>query len=153
MSGSLWLFLAIAAQGALLAALATSRVWRATGVSIALGALTLMLLWYVTRGGSTRTEAWLVLTSLPLCAIGAFSWHKGLGKTAMALGVLLTLALLGAWVWAQRGVDPIAPTIVYSILVLIAMLAIFLIGGWLLMQTLIERTRKADAEMAMDENA
>ncbi len=148
MSGAIWLMLAIAAQGGLLAALAKTRFWRAMGITVVLAALTTLLLWQATRGGTVRTEAWLVLTSLPLCAIGAFAWHKNLGKTAMLLGVVLTIAMLLAWAWAQDGADPIAPTIVYSILVLIAMLALFLIGGWLLMQTLIERTRQADAEHA-----
>jgi hypothetical protein len=148
MSGATWLMLALALQGVLLAAFARQRFYRALGVTAAIGCATILVLWEVTRGGTTRTEAWLVLSSLPLVAIGAYAWRKPLGKAAMGLGVALTVAMLAAFAWAQQASEPVAPTIVFSVLVLIAMVALFLIAGWLAMQSMIERTRRADRDMA-----
>ena len=83
-----------------------------------------------------------VLTSLPLVALGAFTWQKPLGKLALILGVVLTLALLLTWRWAtgNENVDPTTAIIIYASLVLVAMVALFMIAGVLGMRLLVERS-------------
>ncbi|MCB1600302.1 MAG: hypothetical protein KDI60_00840 [Xanthomonadales bacterium] len=137
-----WIFAAAALQFLLLALLGRTPLWRATGVSVLIALAAIYVLWRMTDGGQSGTEAWLVLTSLPLAALGAFNWRKPLGKLALVLGVVLTAALLLTWYWASSaGADDIAAIIIYATLVLVAMVALFMIGGVLGMRLLVERTR------------
>lgn len=137
-----WIFGAAALQFLLLAVLGTTPLWRATGVSVLIALAAGYALWRMTDGGQAGTEAWLVLTSLPLVAIGAFNWSKPLGKLAMVLGILLTGGLLLTWHWASgAAADDIASIVIYATLVLVAMVALFMIGGVLAMRLLVERTR------------
>jgi len=138
-----WLFLAIGVQFVLVAMLARSTFWRAAGISGFASVIVLFALWTVTDGAQKRTEAWLILTSLPLIAMGAFAWRRRLGKLAMILGVILTVALMGTWQWATltQDADGAVATIAYAFLVLVAMVALFMIGGVLGLNILVERTR------------
>ncbi len=138
-----WLFLAIGVQFALVAVLARAPFWRAVGISGFASVVVLCALWVVTDGAQKRTEAWLILTSLPLIAMGAFAWARKLGKLAMILGVILTIALMGTWQWAALTQDAggAVATITYAFLVLVAMVALFMIGGVLGLNILVERTR------------
>lgn len=139
-----WVFLVVAAQFALVAIFARSALWRAGGVSGLISLGVIYLLWNATDGAQTRTEAWLVLTSLPLVGLGAVAWRQPLGKLALALGVLLTAALLLTWRWAALGgsVDPTNAVIIYATLVLVAMVALFMIAGVLGLRWLVERSRR-----------
>lgn len=138
----LWLFLAVMLQCALLAWFGRTPAWRSSGYSALAASCVIALLWTLTDGGTRRTEAWLILSSLPLVAVGIYSWRQTLGRVAFALGVALTLAMLAAWYWAaQLNTDTVAPTIVYSVLVLVAMVALFLIVGALAMRWLVESSR------------
>ena len=145
-----WVFAAVAVQFLLMALFARTPVWRAGGVS-ALAALGVVyLLWQATDGAQTRSEAWLVLTSLPLIGLGAVAWRQPLGKLSLGLGVLLTLALLLTWRWAAMSdsADPTQAIIIYATLVLVAMVALFMIGGVLGLRWLVERSRRAEAARA-----
>lgn len=142
-----WVFLVVAAQFALLALFARSSLWRAAGVSALVSLAVVYVLWQATEGAQTRTEAWLVLSSLPLVGLGAVAWKQALGKLALGLGVLLTAALLLTWRWAALGssADPTAAIIIYASLVLVAMVALFLIAGVLGINWLVARSRRIEA--------
>lgn len=143
MSAIAWLFLAVGVQFLLLATLAKGAFWRATGISGVATVIVLFALWSFTDGAQKRSEAWLILTSLPLIAIGAFAWSRRLGKVALILGVVLTAALMGTWRWAiltQDGGGATA-TVTYATLVLLAMVALFMIGGVLGLNLMVERSR------------
>lgn len=144
MSAMDWLFLAMLVQFVLLAWLGRGRSWRAAGISGVASVLVLAALWKLTNGAQQRTEAWLILTSLPLIAIGAFAWTRRLGKLALGMGIALTAALMGTWRWAALTQDAggSIATIVYATLVLIAMVALFMIAGALAMQMMVERSRE-----------
>lgn len=145
---AIWIFVAIAVQFALVAAFARSALMRAGGLSGLISVAVIYVLWQATDGAQTRTEAWLVLTSLPLIGLGTVAFRKPLGKLALVLGVALTLALLLAWRWAAQA-DPTAATqavVVYASLVLVAMVALFMIAGMLGMRLLVEHSRAAEAE-------
>jgi hypothetical protein len=147
------LFVVVAVQFALMALFARSPIWRAGGFSALVSLAVVYLLWQATDGAQTRTEAWLVLTSLPLIGLGAVAWKQALGKLALGLGVVLTAALLLTWRWAALGndADPTAAIIIYASLVLVAMVALFMIAGVLGMRWLVERSR--DAQSARDRTA
>ena len=149
MSASDWVFLALGVQMLLVAGLARSAVWRASGWTALISLGVIYSLWRLTNGGQTSTEAWLVLSSLPLVALGAFFWQRPLGKLAMGLGVVLTVALLLTWRWADAGQAAGEDTaiIVYSVLVLIAMTALFMIAGVIGMRVLVERDRAAQQRL------
>lgn len=137
-----WIFAAAALQFLLLAVLGRTPLLRATGVSVLISVAAVYALWRITDGGKSGTEAWLVLTSLPLVALGAFNWRQPLGKLAMALGVVLTAALMLTWYWASSAAaDDVAAIVIYATLVLVAMVALFMIAGVLGMRLLVERTR------------
>lgn len=137
-----WIFAAAALQFLLLAILGRTPLLRATGVSVLISVAAVYALWRITDGGKSGTEAWLVLTSLPLVALGAFNWRQPLGKLAMALGVVLTAALMLTWYWASSAAaDDVAAIVIYATLVLVAMVALFMIAGVLGMRLLVERTR------------
>jgi hypothetical protein len=149
LSAADWVFLAFAAQMVLLIALARSVLARASGITGLASLIVIFSLWRLTDGGQTGTEAWLVLSSLPLIGLGAFFWKRPLGKLSMTLGILLTAALLITWRWAasnQGGVEGTA-TIVYALLVLVAMVALFMIAGVIGMRVLVERDRAAQARL------
>lgn len=149
-----WLFLALLAQSLLLATLGRSPGWRALGRSGLPALLLVGLLWHYTDGGSSRSEAWLVLTALPLLTIGFFAWRQALGKLAMALGVSLSLGLLVTWYWAAYNPEHgIAAIIAYSVLVLIAMVALFMIGGVLAMRRLIAVSDGKESERGAGQGA
>lgn len=141
-----WVFVAVALQFALMAMFARSAVWRAGGVSALVALGVIYLLWQATDGAQTRTEAWLVLSSLPLIGLGAVAWKQPLGKLALGLGVLLTVALLLTWRWAAMSdaADPTQAIIIYASLVLVAMVALFMIAGVLGLRWLVERSRRAE---------
>ena len=143
MTAAAWLFLVILLQFVLLAALGRTPAWRAAGISGAATVVVLWALWVLTDGAQKRTEAWLILTSLPLVAIGTFAWSRPLGKLALVLGVVLTAALMGTWRWALLTQDSggIVATITYATLVLIAMVALFMIGGVLGLHLMVERSK------------
>jgi hypothetical protein len=148
MTASFWVFVALAVQMLVLALAARSPLWRASGVTGLISLLVVFALWHYTQGGSVRTEAWLVLTSLPLVALGTFFWSRPLGKLALALGVVLTAALLVTWRWAvSQPPGDNSATIVYATLVLVAMMALFMIAGVIGMRVLIERDRAAQARL------
>lgn len=142
-----WVFIAVAAQFALVALFARTPIWRAGGVSALVSLGVIYVLWQATDGAQTRTEAWLVLTSLPLISLGAMAWRQTLGKVALGLGLLLTVALLMTWRWAASAdaADPTSAIIIYASLVLVAMVALFMIAGVLGMRWLVERSRSAEA--------
>lgn len=142
-----WVFVVVAVQFALVALFARSALWRAGGVSALVSLAVIYVLWQATDGAQTRTEAWLVLSSLPLVGLGAVCWKQTLGKVAMGLGVVLTAALLLTWRWAAfgAGADPTAAVIIYASLVLVAMVALFMIAGVLGMHWLAERSRRVEA--------
>lgn len=145
---AIWIFIAVAAQFALVAVFARSALTRAAGLSALISVAVVYVLWQATDGARTRTEAWLVLTSLPLIGLGTVAFRKPLGKLALILGVLLTLALLLAWRWAAHA-EPAQATqavVIYASLVLVAMVALFMIAGMLGMRLLVERSRAAEAE-------
>jgi len=146
MSAMDWLFLAMLVQFALMALLGRGRNWRAAGISGVASVIVLFGLWKLTDGGQKRTEAWLILTCLPLIAIGAFAWSRRLGKLAFGLGIALTAALMGTWRWATLTQDAggSIATIAYATLVLVAMVALFMIAGVLGMHVLVERSRATE---------
>mgnify|MGYP000935894936 CR=1 FL=1 len=141
------LFAVVALQFLLLALFARSVVWRAVGLSALVSLAVVYLLWQATDGAQTRTEAWLVLTSLPLIGLGAVAWRQALGKLAFGLGAVLTVALLLTWRWAALGndADPTSAIIIYAVLVLLAMVALFMIAGVLGMRWLVERSREGQS--------
>jgi len=143
-----WIFIALALQFALLALFARNALMRAGGLSALVSLAVIYLLWQATDGAQTRTEAWLVLTSLPLIGLGTAAFRKPLGKLALVLGVVLTLALLLAWRWAAHAdpADASQAVVIYASLVLVAMVALFMIAGMLGMRLLVERSRTAEAE-------
>lgn len=147
MSAADWVFVAVAVQFVLLIVMARTSVGRASGVTGLASLSVVYCLWQFTDGGQARTEAWLVLTSLPLIALGAYFWQRALGKLAMGLGLLLTLALLLTWRWAagNQDVNDYTATIAYASLVLVAMTALFMIAGVIGMRVLVERDRAAQA--------
>lgn len=138
-----WIFLALGVQALLLALLARRPWWRALGIAALPTIAAVGWLWHATDGARSNTEAWLALTALPLVALGVLAWRQPLGKLALGLGVLLTLALLAAWRWASRpGVDAVDAVILYASLVLVAMVALFMIAGVLGMRALVARSRE-----------
>ena len=143
-----WIFLAVAVQLVLVAVFARSALWRAGGVSALISLAVVFLLWRATDGAQTRTEAWLVLTSLPLIGLGTVAFGRPLGKLALGLGVMLTAALLLAWRWAAHAgpAEATQAVVIYASLVLVAMVALFMIAGMLGMRLLVERSRAAEAE-------
>lgn len=143
-----WIFVVLAVQLALVALFARSALWRAGGFSALVSLLVIYLVWRATDGAQTRTEAWLVLSSLPLIGLGAVAWRQPLGKLALGLGVVLTVALLLTWRWAAFAdtADPTDAIIIYASLVLVAMVALFMIAGVLGMRWLVERSRRVEAE-------
>lgn len=145
MSASDWVFLALGVQMLLIAGLSRSAAWRAGGLTALVSLGVIYSLWRLTNGGQSNTEAWLVLSSLPLVALGAYFWQRALGKLALGLGVLLTFALLLTWRWAAaaQAAGEETAIIVYSVLVLIAMTALFMIAGVIGMRVLVERDRAA----------
>jgi len=142
-----WVFAVVAVQFALMAMFARTALWRAGGLSGLVSLGVVYLLWQATDGAQTRAEAWLVLTSLPLIALGALAWKQPLGKLALGLGVLLTIALLLTWRWAAMSdsADPTQAIIIYASLVLVAMVALFMIAGVLGLRWLVERSRRDEA--------
>jgi hypothetical protein len=154
MSGGDFVFLALAVQAVLLWLLARSRAWRATGCTALATLAVVYVLWQLTDGGQRRSEAWLVLSSLPLIGLGAFFWKRGLGKLSAALGVALTLALLGVWAWASAAPagSQTAAVVLYASLVLVAMVALFLLAGSIGLAVIVERDRaRQRAEIARRE--
>jgi hypothetical protein len=154
MSGGDFVFLALAVQAVLLGLLARSRAWRATGCTALATLAVVYVLWQLTDGGQRRSEAWLVLSSLPLIGLGAFFWKRGLGKLSAALGVALTLALLGVWAWASAAPagSQTAAVVLYASLVLVAMVALFLLAGSIGLAVIVERDRaRQRAEIARRE--
>jgi hypothetical protein len=141
------IFVVVAIQFVLMGLFARTAIWRAGGFSALAALLVVYLLWQATDGAQTRTEAWLVLTSLPLVALGAIAWKQALGKLALALGSVLTVALLLTWRWAalSDAADPTTAIIIYASLVLVAMVALFMIAGVLAMRWLVERSRSPPA--------
>jgi len=140
------IFSLLALQAALIAMLARSAIWRASGfIALAL-LLVVFLLWKATDGGRNSSEAWLVLTSLPLVAVGVFGWARPLGKLALVLGVLLTAALLLTWRWASisQATSETTAVVIYATLVLVAMVALFMISGVMAMRLLVEHSRRVD---------
>ncbi len=142
-----WILAALAFQAIALILLARKPLWRALGVSGLIAVGVIGWLWSATDGGRSNTEAWLVLTALPLVTLGVVAWHEALGKLALGFGVGLTLALLGAWRWAtvNPAVDATDAVIVYASLVLVAMVALFMIAGVLGMRLLVAHGRRLDA--------
>lgn len=142
-----WILAALAFQAILLAALARRPLWRAIGVSGLIAVAVVGWLWSATDGGRSNTEAWLVLTALPLVTLGVMAWRESLGKLALGFGVGLTLALLAAWRWAtdNPAVDATDAVIVYASLVLVAMVALFMIAGVLGMRLLVAHGHRLDA--------
>lgn len=155
MSGGDFVFMALAVQAVLLGLLARSRAWRATGFTALATLAVVFVLWQVTDGGQRRTEAWLVLSSLPLIGLGAFFWKRQLGKVSLALGVVLTMALLGVWAWASGAPagSEIAAVVIYSSLVLVAMVALFLLAGSIGLTVVVERDRARQAALRAQEPA
>lgn len=143
-----WIFVVVAVQLALVGLFARSALGRAGGFSALISLLVIYLVWRATDGAQTRTEAWLVLSSLPLIGLGAVAWRQALGKLALGLGVVLTIALLLTWRWAAVAdtADPTQAIIIYASLVLVAMVALFMIAGVLGMRWLVERSRRVEAE-------
>jgi len=145
-----WIFAVVAVQFALLALFARSATWRAGGWSALISLAVIYLLWQATDGAQTRTEAWLVLSSLPLIVLGTLVFRRPLGKLALSLGLALTIALLVAWRWAAYA-DPADATqavVIYASLVLVAMVALFMISGMLGMRLLVEHSRAREAASA-----
>lgn len=142
-----WIFVALAVQLALLAVFARSALLRAGGLSALISLAVVYLLWQATDGAQTRTEAWLVLTSLPLIGLGTAAFRRPLGKLALALGISLTAALLLAWRWAAHAdpADASQAVVIYASLVLVAMVSLFMITGMLGMRILVERSRADEA--------
>ena len=142
-------FSLLALQAALIAWFARSAVWRATGWSALASLIVVFLLWKATDGGRTSSEAWLVLTSLPLVAVGVFGWSKPLGKLALGMGILLTAALLFTWRWASisQATSETTAVVIYASLVLVAMVALFMITGVMAMRLLVEHSRRVDAKL------
>ncbi len=153
---STWIFAVLAVQFGLVAVFARAPLWRAGGLSALISVLVIYLLWQATDGAQTRTEAWLVLSSLPLIGLGTLAFRRPLGKLALGLGVLLTAGLLIAWRWAAHA-DPADATqavVIYASLVLVAMVALFMITGMLGMRLLVERSRADAAErLALEERS
>lgn len=140
-----WIFALLLVQALALAVLARSAAWRGLGIAALPTIVVCGWLWQATDGARTNTEAWLVLTALPLVLLGVLAWKQALGKLALALGIGLTLALLLAWRWAVRpGVDAVDAVILYASLVLVAMVALFMIGGVIGMRALVAKSRERD---------
>lgn len=98
-----------------------------------------------------NSEAWLIMSAAPLFLIGFLAYHRVLGKWALGLGVILSLALCGAWWNAVMSIDEAArnaATILYSVLVLAAFVAWFMLGGVVLMHSLVDAMRRQDQRNA-----
>ncbi|GMU45192.1 MAG: hypothetical protein IT479_02890 [Xanthomonadales bacterium] len=140
-----WIFVLFGAQVLLVALLARRPLWRGLALATLPSIAVVGWLWQATGGARSNSEAWLALTALPLVALGVLAWKQALGKLALGLGVLMTLALLAAWRWASRsGVDAVDAVILYAGLVLVAMVALFMIAGVLGMRALVARSRERD---------